>query len=162
MEICTQIEQLLSPSLENIGYEIVRMSLQGGDIKTVQIMAERKDRVSMTVSDCAKISRTASAILDVEDPFQGRYTLEISSPGIDRPLVRESDYVRFTGAEAKIETLNDIDGRKRFKGRILSYDENTHTVQFEFENQKIDISFSQIAKAKLLLNDSFMQKQPKK
>lgn len=162
MEISAQLEQLLSPSLDNLGYEIVRISLQGGDIKTVQIMVERKDRINMTLADCQQISQTASAVLDVEDPFQGRYMLEISSPGVDRPLVRESDYVRFTGSEAKIETLNDINGRKRFKGRILNYDTPTHTVHFEFENQQINIVFDQIAKAKLLLTDSFMPTQPKK
>ncbi len=162
MEICTQLEKLLAPSLENLGYEIVRISLMGGDIKTVQIMAERQDRVSMTLSDCEKISRTASAVLDVDDPFQGRYMLEISSPGVDRPLVREADYARFAGSDAKIETLHDINGRKRFKGRILSYDSTARTVHFEFENQEIEIVFDEIAKAKLLLSDSVMQKQPKK
>lgn len=162
MEICTKLEEILNPSLENLGYEIVRISLQGGDVKTIQIMAERKDRINMTLADCEKISRTASALLDVEDPFQGRYMLEISSPGVDRPLVRESDYSRFEGENAKIETLHDINGRKRFKGKIIGYDAGTRTVHFEFENQEINIALDDIAKAKLLMTDSLMQKQPKK
>lgn len=162
MEICEKLTEMLSPSLNGLGYEIVRISLQGGDVKTVQIMAERLDRNTMTLSDCEKISRTASAILDVDDPFQNKYMLEVSSPGVDRPLVRESDYSRFAGSEAKIETSHDIAGRKRFKGKILSYDEVTHTVHFLFENQELEIAFSEIAKAKLLLTESIMQKQPKK
>lgn len=162
MEICARIEEILAPSLTEAGYEIVRVSLQGGDVKTVQIMAERADRKSMTLDDCTKISRTASALLDVEDPFQSKYMLEISSPGVDRPLIKEADYTRFTGYDAKIETINDIAGRKRFKGKILKYDEATHTVRFAFEDQEMDISFSQISKAKLLMTDSVIQKQPKK
>lgn len=162
MEICAQLEKILNPSLENLGYEIVRISLSGGDVKTVQVMAERKDRASMTLSDCEKISRTVSVLLDVEDPFQRRYMLEISSPGVDRPLIKEADYSRFVGADAKIETLHDINGRKRFKGKILDYDISTKTVHFEFEKQVIDIAFNDIVKAKLLMAASLIQKQSKK
>ena len=161
MELSTQLTEMLSPSLLDMGYEIVRISLQGGDVKTVQIMAERLDRAAMTLADCEKISRTSSALLDVEDIFPNKYMLEISSPGVDRPLVREADYSRFAGSDAKIETLHDINGRKRFKGKILKYDEVTHTVHFAFEDQELQIAFSEISKAKLLLTDTFMQKQPK-
>ncbi len=162
MEISTKLMDMLSPSLLDMGYEIVRISLQGGDVKTVQIMAERADRAAMTLADCEKISRTASALLDVEDLFPNKYMLEISSPGVDRPLVREADYSRFKGFDAKIETVHDINGRKRFKGKILNYDEITHTIHFAFEDQELEIAFSEISKAKLLLTDSVMKKQPKK
>lgn len=162
MEICKKLEELAAPALANLGYEIVRITLQGGDVKTVQVMAERMDRQSMTLGDCEKISRTVSALLDVEDPFQGKYMLEISSPGIDRPLVRPSDYARFQGSNAKIETVRDIDGRKRFKGQILSFDEATQNVRFLFEENEMTIPFADIAKAKLLLADTSIQKQPKK
>ncbi len=162
MEICEKLEKMAEPSLANLGYEIVRITLQGGDVKTVQVMAERADRKSMTLGDCEKISRTVSALLDVEDPFQGKYMLEISSPGIDRPLVRPTDYARFQGSNAKIETANDIDGRKRFKGTILGYDEATQNVHFKFEEQEMAIPFANIAKAKLLLADAGIQKQQKK
>lgn len=162
MEICLKLEELAAPSLAHLGYEIVRITLQGGDVKTVQVMAERADRQSMTIDDCEKISRTVSALLDVEDPFQGKYMLEVSSPGIDRPLVRPADYVRFQGSDAKIETVREINGRKRFKGRIQSFDEATQTVQFIFEDQELTIPFADIAKAKLLLVESAIQKQPKK
>lgn len=162
MEICTKLEEMATPSLTDLGYEIVRITLQGGDVKTVQIMAERLDRANMTLGDCETISRTVSALLDIEDPFQGKYMLEVSSPGIDRPLVRPSDYVRFQGFNAKIETVCNIDGRKRFKGRLKSFDEITQTVIFQFEDQELTIPFSDIAKAKLLLADDSIQKQPKK
>ncbi|MBR4931445.1 MAG: ribosome maturation factor RimP [Alphaproteobacteria bacterium] len=162
MEICTQLETQLAPSLDALGYEIVRISLQGGDVKTVQVMAERKDYANMTLADCEKISRTVSALLDVADPFQGKYMLEISSPGIDRPLVKPADYIRFKGSNAKIETSNEINGRKRFKGKILSFDAETQQLHFEFETSELIVDFSNIAKAKLLLADSSIQKQPKK
>ncbi|MBQ9089535.1 MAG: ribosome maturation factor RimP [Alphaproteobacteria bacterium] len=162
MEICTKLEEMATPSLTNLGYEIVRITLQGGDVKTVQIMAERIDRANMTLGDCETISRTVSALLDIEDPFQGKYMLEVSSPGIDRPLVRPADYVRFKGFNAKIETVCNIDGRKRFKGCLKSFDEATQTVIFQFEDKELNIPFGEIAKAKLLLTDDSIQKQPKK
>ncbi len=162
MDITTKIQNIINDSLADLGYELVRVSLQGGDIKTVQIMAERVDRVPMTIKDCTLVSRTASALLDVDDPFNGKYMLEVSSPGVDRPLVKEADYTRFVGKTAKIETLHDINGRKRFKGVIKEYDIITKRVHFEFENQLIQIAFDEIAKAKLLLTDSIMEKQEKK
>ncbi len=162
MEICTKLEEVAAPSLTDLGYEIVRITLQGGDIKTVQVMAERLDRKSMTLGDCEKISRTVSALLDIEDPFSGKYMLEVSSPGIDRPLVRPQDYVRFKGSDAKIETAREINGRKRFKGQIAGYDEATQNVCFVFEGVEMVVPFTDIAKAKLLLTESSVQKQPKK
>lgn len=163
MEICTKLEEQFAPSLDSLGYEIVRISLQGGDVKTVQIMAERKDRQSMTLGDCETISRTVSALLDVADPFQNKYMLEVSSPGIDRPLVKPADYVRFQGCDAKIETSEEINGRKRFKGRIVSFDVETEQLHFAFEDSEIIVDFANIAKAKLLLADAGNQNQmPKK
>ncbi len=162
MEICDKIERLIAPSLTDMGYEVVRVLLQGGDIKTLQVMAERIDRVDMTVDDCESISHTVSALLDVDDPFAGRYTLEVSSPGLDRPLVKPADYNRFKGLEAKIETVRDINGRKRFKGRILKLDETTNTVYFQFENQEMQFPFTDIAKAKLLLTDELLRQHQNK
>ena len=118
MELTEQVKTAIEPTLTDMGYEIVRVSVTGGDIKTLQIMAERADRKDMTVDDCEKISRTASALLDIADPFPYRWVLEVSSPGIDRPLVKPSDYDRFKGHEAKIELANEINGRRRFKGII--------------------------------------------
>lgn len=159
MELCTKLEERLTPSLKALGYEIVRIVLQGGDVRTVQVMAERTDGRSMTLGDCEKISRTVSAVLDVDDPFPGKYMLEVSSPGIDRPLVKPADYMRFKGANAKIETVTELNGRKRFKGRIAAFDTESMRLTLEFENSEILIDFPNIAKAKLMLVNSGKQKK---
>ncbi len=162
MEICEKIEKLIEPSLSDMGYNLVRVLLQGGDLKTLQIMAERNDRVDMTVDDCEKVSRTVSALLDTIDPFAGRWMLEVSSPGLDRPLVRPQDYDRFKGYDAKIETNTEINGRKRFKGRILGLSEDQKTVLFLFEDKQVLFDFENIAKAKLLLTDDLLKKHQHK
>lgn len=118
MDAVARIEQIVGPSVEGMGYELVRVQLSGGQRPTLQIMAERQDRRAMTVEDCADISRAISALLDVEDPLPGAYTLEVSSPGIDRPLTRLTDFERFKGFEARIETKLPLDGRKRFRGLL--------------------------------------------
>src|SRR5437763_12585344 len=102
-----------------MGYRLVRVMLTSARRGTLQVMAERLDDAPMTVADCADISRSLSALLDVEDPIAGAYTLEVSSPGVDRPLVRPEDYDRFAGFDAKIELAEPLDGRKRFRGRLL-------------------------------------------
>ncbi len=118
MDAIARIEQIVGPSIEGMGYELVRVQLSGGQRPTLQIMAERQDGRAMTVEDCADISRAVSALLDVEDPLPGAYTLEVSSPGIDRPLTRLKDFERFKGFEARIETKLPLDGRKRFRGLL--------------------------------------------
>src|SRR5258708_25130091 len=117
--VVAKVEDLLAPVLEALGYGIVRVQLHSGRRATLQIMAERRDGAAMSVDDCAQISRAASALLDVEDPITGAYDLEVSSPGIDRPLTRLQDFERFAGFEAKLETDRLLDGRRRFRGRIL-------------------------------------------
>ena len=115
-----RIEGLIEPALTAMGYDLVRVAVQGGESrKTLQIMAERQDGEGMSVDDCADISRAISAVLDVEDPITGAYTLEVSSPGIDRPLVKRGDFERFAGFEARIETVQPVAGRKRFRGRLM-------------------------------------------
>ena len=104
MDATDRIQQIIAPSVEAMGYEIVRVQVSGTQRPTLQVMAERKDDAAMTVEDCADISRAVSALLDVEDPISCAYTLEISSPGIDRPLTRPKDFERFAGFEARIET----------------------------------------------------------
>jgi ribosome maturation factor RimP len=113
------IAQMIEPSLAAMGYRLVRVVVTSGRRATLQVMAERVDDAPMTVDDCALISHSVSALLDVADPIAGAYTLEVSSPGIDRPLVRPEDYDRFSGFEAKIELTEPIAGRKRFRGRLL-------------------------------------------
>ena len=127
-------------------------SPKGKELQTLQIMAERTDRKDMTVDDCEKISHTASALLDVADPFKGRWMLEVSSPGIDRPLVKPTDYDRFKGEEVKVELNTDIDGRKRFKG-ILTGIHGTK-ITMDFEGQEIVFDFADVAKAKLTFKDA--------
>ena len=112
-----KVFELLRPSAEGIGFEIVRIRFGLQDGHTLQIMAERADG-SMSVEDCEELSRTLSAVLDVEDPIPGEYNLEISSPGIDRPLTRPKDFERWKGFDVKIELAEPIEGRKRFRGTL--------------------------------------------
>jgi len=151
MELLDTIAKAVEPALKDMGYELVRVSINGAEMKTVQIMAERQDRKDMTVDDCEKISHTASALLDVEDPFKGRWVLEVSSPGVDRPLVKPADYDRFKGEEAKVELVNDIDGRKRFKGILKGICNGKITM--DFEGSEICFDFADVAKAKLTFKD---------
>lgn len=157
MDLCQKIQEMIEPSLTHLGYEIVRVLLQGGDVKTVQIMVERADRKDMTLDDCEKVSRTVSALLDVDDPFSGRYMLEISSPGIDRPLIKAMDYVRFAGFEAKVETLVPLNGRRRFKGKILGLTDDEKSVRLDAEEGQVSIELENISKAKLILTDELLK-----
>lgn len=155
MDLVEKITQLIEPVLKDRGFELVRVSYQGNDNNnTLQVMAEHKDGQNMTADDCESLSRALSAILDVEDIIAGRYLLEVTSPGIDRPLVKLQDYDRFKGREAKIETLLPIDGRKRFKGLLKGVQGNQ--ILIDFEGNEIAIDFSAISKAKLVLTDELV------
>lgn len=157
MPSMAELEQLFAPSLEALGYDVVRVTLGGGPkSRTLQVMAERKDRRTMTVEDCAEVSRVLSALLDVEDPIQGSYSLEVSSPGIDRPLVRPEDYTRFAGNEARIETRQPIDGRRRFRGRLKGVE--NERVLMDVENSAVEIPLSEIERGKLVLTDELLKK----
>ena len=157
MDLCQKIQEMIEPSLTHLGYEIVRILLQGGDVKTVQVMVERIDRKDMTLDDCEKVSRTVSALLDVDDPFFSRYVLEISSPGIDRPLIKALDYVRFAGFDAKVETLVPLKGRRRFKGKILGLTDDEKSVRLDAEEGEVSIELENISKAKLILTDDLLK-----
>jgi ribosome maturation factor RimP len=148
------ITALIAPSLEAMGYRLVRVAFSGGRRPTLQIMAERRDEVAMSVDDCADISRSVSALLDVADPIPVAYALEVSSPGIDRPLVERADFVRYAGYEAKIEVSNFIDGRKRFRGRLLGADEAA--VRIALEDREVALPLADIVRAKLLLTDELL------
>ena len=151
----TEIARIIEPSLGAMGYGLVRVMQTGGKQRpTVQIMAERRDEQPMTVEDCAEISRAVSALLDVEDPIAGAYTLEVSSPGTDRPLVRPADYDRFAGFEARIELNEPVDGRKRFKGRLLGRAEEN--VRLVAETGEVLLPLDRIARAKLVLTDELI------
>jgi len=149
-----RIRTMVEPSLEAMGYRVVRIAFTGGRRATLQIMAERRDDKPMTVEDCADISRQISALLDVEDPIQTQYTLEVSSPGIDRPLVSREDFVRFTGFEAKVELNRPVDGQKRFRGRLLGL--AADDVHLALEGREVALPFADIARAKLMLTDDLI------
>ena len=123
-----KVESLLSPTLDDLGYEIVRIVFSRGARATLQIMVERKDRATMVVEDCIRISRAATVILEVDDPLDGDYLLEVSSPGIDRPLVKKEDFVRFTGDLIKLELNNPMDGRKKFQGRLMGLNDRDEVI----------------------------------
>ena len=139
----------IEPALTDMGYELVRVTVQGKELQTLQVMAERLDRKEMGLDDCTKISRTTSALLDVVDPFPGKWVLEVSSPGIDRPLVKLSDYDRFKGEHAKIELNTEVDGRRRFKGVLKGI--KGQNVVLDFEEKELQFPFNQIQHAKLTL-----------
>jgi ribosome maturation factor RimP len=148
------IEQLIEPSLAALGYRLVRVAMTGGRGATLQVMAERLDDLPMTVNDCAQLSLSVSALLDIHDPVVGSYTLEISSPGIDRPLVRSEDYDRFIGFEAKIELAVPVEGRKRFRGRLLGAVEGT--VRLLTDGGEIGLPLDAVARAKLVLTNDLI------
>lgn len=149
------LESLLTPVIEGLGYELVRIMNIGVQNPTVQIMIEPKNHGILTVDDCAKVSRAVSTVLDEKDPIDGEYTLEVSSPGIDRPLTKPEHFARFAGYEAKIETNEIVDGRKRFKGRITALKEGD-IIGFEMEDVNYNIPFEAVSKAKLILTDELM------
>lgn len=146
-----RIRRVIEPSLAGLGYELVRVVVSGRHAPTVQVMAERADRRPMTVEDCTHVSRNLSAILDVEDPFAGPYVLEVSSPGVERPLVRREDFDRFAGQPAKIELRAPLAGRRKFTGRLSGCREAT--VLVECEGSTVEIAFDNIAKARLVVTD---------
>ena len=145
---------IVQPVIEDLGFELVRLRLMSGKRMTLQIMAERPDG-TIEVEDCAEISRTVSAVLDVEDPIAREYTLEVSSPGIARPLTRLTDFDRWGGHEAKLETTDLIDGRRRFKG-ILCGTEKTE-VLIEIDEGTIGLEFDWLSDAKLVLTDDLIR-----
>jgi ribosome maturation factor RimP len=149
-----RVETIIAPALEDLGFDLVRVQVSGAQQRVLQIMAERADDGTMTVEDCAVISRSVSALLDVEDPIKGSYTLEVSSPGLDRPLTRAKDFTRFAGLEARVELSQPMDGQKRFRGRIEG--QSNGTVRLDTKGAMVEIPFTDIERAKLILNDELL------
>ncbi len=158
-EQTARVEQLIAPSVEAMGYALVRVKMMGGENRpTLQIMAERADGIKMNVDDCAELSRAISALLDVEDPISTAYQLEISSPGIDRPLVKAADFERFAGFEATLKTHRPIECRKRFRGRLLGLEGEIVRMKLSDGPEVIaEIPFAEVAQAKLLLTDELIE-----
>ena len=153
------IAELAEPVLEDLGFRLVRVQIQGRESKIVQIMAERPDG-TITVNDCEAISRQISPLLDVHDVISGSYRLEISSPGIDRPLVRPSDFEDWADYEAKIELSEMIDGRKRFRGRLDGFEDGEVRIEIdlpEIGRTVVGFPVSLVSDAKLVLTDDLVR-----
>jgi len=156
-----KITALVRLALEDMGYDLVRVLLQGKERRTVQIMAERRDWAAMGVDDCALLSRAVSAILDVADPIAGPYMLEVSSPGLDRPLIRAEDFNRFVGHETRLETVRPIGGRRRFQGRLLGLTGEGAVRLALPEGEEVVVPWADVAKAKLVVGDGPIAKRRK-
>lgn len=155
-----RILEILDPVAEAAGFEIVRLRLMGGAAsgRTLQIMAERTSDGDMVVEDCATLSRALSVVLDAADPVSGEYRLEVSSPGIDRPLTRFKDFETYEGFEARIELDRLAENRKRFKGVLAGVEDGENVlIDLEGEDETTVIPFAWIFEAKLVLNDKLMQ-----
>ena len=154
-----RLAEIVQPTIEGMGYELVRIRLLGGQKKTLQIMADRPQG-GIEVEDCARISTAVSAVLDVEDPLEDAYTLEVSSPGIDRPLTRLKDFDAWNGFEARMETTELIDGRRRFKGVLQGTEGDEVLIEIEGPEGApvtIGLKFDWLGEAKLILTDELIR-----
>ena len=153
--LLARIGEIIGPAVEAMGFELVRLRFTGGDQRTLQVMAERPTG-EMSVDDCAELSRTISVLLDVEDPIAGEYILEVSSPGIDRPLTRQADFERFAGHIAKLEVIAPMEGQRRFRGKIAGVSEGI--VQIVSNDGNVaDIPFDNISDAQLIITDELIR-----
>ncbi|MGH6931028.1 MAG: ribosome maturation factor RimP [Dongiaceae bacterium] len=148
------IERAITPTLKAMGFEIVRLLWMGRHQPIVQLMIERLDRRGVSVDDCAEVSRAVSALLDIEDPIIGAYTLEVSSPGLDRPLTRPEDYSRFAGFEARLETRAPIAGRRRFRGRLVGLEGNL--IRIATAEGEAALPLSDVQRARLVVTDELL------
>lgn len=154
-----QIADLIEPALAEMAYRLVRVRIMGRDEQTLQIMAERADG-TIAIEDCVEISRQLSPLLDAHDPIAGKYHLEVSSPGIDRPLVRPSDFDDWAGYEAKVELTDMLDGRKRFRGAIEGYQEGELRLEVDLDQigiHVIGLPLDLIGEARLVLTDDLVR-----
>jgi ribosome maturation factor RimP len=153
-----RMADIITPVIEDMGFELVRVRLMGGETKTLQIMAD-KAAGGIEVDDCARISTAVSATLDVEDPLEDAYTLEVSSPGIDRPLTRLKDFDAWEGHEVKLETTEMIDGRRRFKGQLQGTEDGDVLIEIEIQGEPatIGLNYEWLSDAKLVLTDDLIR-----
>ena len=149
-----RIERAIAPALAAMGYEVVRVRFGGGRQPVLQVMIERCDRAPLSVDDCAAASRALTARLDEEAPLAGDCALEVSSPGIDRPLVRLDDFARFAGFEAKVEMSEPLQGRRRFRGRLQGAGDGC--VRMTVDDRDVSLPFEAIQAAKLVLTDDLL------
>ena len=153
-DLLRRIEEIVAPTVVGMGYDLIRVAMSRGG-GTLQVMIEPADGRPMDVEDCATLSRALSAVLDVEDPIPGAYTLEVSSPGIDRPLTREKDYLRWLGHVARIETTEPVEGRRRFKGTLLGLENGTVRLKLD-DGKEADVPLRSVSRAKLELTDALL------
>ena len=157
--LAAQIATIVEPVLADLGFRLVRIVLSGRNGSTVQIMAERPDG-TITIEDCAEISRRLSPVFDVHDPIRGQYTLEVSSPGIDRPLVRPSDFEAWAGYEAKIELKELLSGRRRFRGMLEGVEGDEVRIEAdlgELGRQVVGLPIALVGEARLVLTDDLIR-----
>jgi ribosome maturation factor RimP len=150
-----RITASVAPTIEHMGYELVRIQVSGKERPVVQIMADRADQAPFTVEDCEAISHAVGAVLDVEDPIKGEWMLEVSSPGIDRPLTRAKDWNRYAGHLAQLELAVPQDGRKRFRGIALGADAEVARLRLE-DGTEMAFPRGNIRRAKLVLTDELI------
>ena len=153
-----RVANIIEPVAESMGYHLVRVRMNGNNGGTLQIMAERHDG-TMDVEGCEELSRAVSPLLDVEDPIPQAYHLELSSPGIDRPLVRASDFQRWAGHLMKLETREPIDGRRRFRGHVASVGKSGFTVELDGSaaGERVAVPFRLVHDARLILTDELIE-----
>jgi ribosome maturation factor RimP len=157
--LAARVADLIEPALQDGGFRLVRVAITGQEGKTVQVMAERTDG-TMSIEDCEAVSREISPLLDVHDPVAGSYRLEVSSPGIDRPLVRPSDFEDWSGYEAKIELKEPIDGRKRFRGTLEGFEDGEVRIAVDLDQvgrTVLGLPVGLIGEAKLVLTDDLIR-----
>lgn len=151
-----KIADTIRPSMEADGFSLVQVNVMDGSRRrTIQVLAENTKTGRITLDECAQLSHTISALLDVEDVIEGAYNLEVSSPGVDRPLITKADFERYQGFEAKIETALPVDGRRRFKGPLVAVDEVSVTIRVD--NQEYRLILDNIHAAKLVLTDALIK-----
>lgn len=152
------LSDIIEPVVTELGYDIVRILTIGESNPVLQIMIEHKDyEKEITVDDCALVSRAVSAVMDEKDPIENRYTLEVSSPGLDRPLTKVEHFKRYIGYVIKLETSTPVENRKRFKGTLDSVSDD-NVITLTMENIVYTIAFDNIAKAKIVLTDELWEK----
>ena len=160
--LAARVAHIVEPIAADLGYELVRVRVSGMNGMTVQVMAERPDG-TMTIDDCELLSRNISPAIDVADPVEREYRLEVSSPGIDRPLTRAKDFENWAGHEAKLETEQLINGRKRFRGTLLGVKDGAAGMRLLDASDETDVwlPLEEIADAKLVLTDALLKAAPR-
>jgi len=151
-----KIAEMIAPTLADMGYELVRVAVLGRETPTVQIMADRADGSLITVEDCEQISHAVGAVLDVDDPIPGAWTLEVSSAGIDRPLTRPKDWNRFAGHLARAELAVPIEGRRRFVGIVLGAEDGIARMRLD-DGSEAALPLAEMRKARLVLTDALIE-----